>query len=246
MFNKLKLPLTRTVAQHFCLVLCVAALAACDSDSSNDLPVATGMISSSGAPAMQAYDVTVTNLTYGQPMSPVAVVMHNGGFVAWRMGSAASDGLEQLAEGGDHTALLNEADATALATSSGTGIILPGGRETISVSGAGANTSVGVAVVTMLVNTNDAFTGLTRVAVAGLAVGESTSVMMPVFDAGTEFNSAAAGTIPGPEDGGEGFNVARDDTNIVTRHPGIAIGDALSEAARFDGPVAHVTVTRTL
>jgi len=63
----------------------------------------------------------------------------------------------------------------------------------------------------MLVNTNDSFTGLNAWDLSKLAVGDSWSTNVGVYDAGTEINSELLGTIPGPADGGDGtdFNAMR-------------------------------------
>ena len=61
----------------------------------------------------------------------------------------------------------------------------------------------------------------------------------------------APGTIPGPADGGEGFNAARDDdADRVSMHGGVVsamdglITSVLTEQHRFDNPVVGVSVTR--
>ena len=79
---------------------------------------------------MATFDVTVTNLTNAQPLSPVAVIAHQDGYAVFSIGAAATVGLEELAEGGDNTTLLSEADADSavLASASGAGPIGPGQR----------------------------------------------------------------------------------------------------------------------
>jgi hypothetical protein len=103
----------------------------------------------------------------------------------------------------------------------------------------------------MLVNTNDAFTGVTEVSLSGLELGESMTMNALSYDSGTEANSEALGTIPGPADGGEGFNSVRDDlADHVTLHSGAITMDdglntsVLTEAHRWDNPTARVTITR--
>jgi len=102
------------------------------------------------------------------------------------------------------------------------------------------------------VNTNDAFTALNNLGAANMAVGESRTATTISYDSGTEANTEAAGTIPGPADGGEGFNAVRDDiANEVRMHSGVLSADdglnssRLSEIHRWDNPVARITVTRT-
>ena len=83
-----------------------------------------------------------------------------------------------------------------------------------------------------------------------MAVNDSMAMMLPVYDAGTEANSEAAGTIPGPADGGEGFNAERDDADTVSYHPGVVSSqDTLPDSVlmaehRFDNPVARLIITR--
>lgn len=52
------------------------------------------------------YDVSVTNLTPNQPMSPLAVLTHNNSFNLFEVGQSASVDLEYLAEGGSNIQLL--------------------------------------------------------------------------------------------------------------------------------------------
>ena len=61
-------------------------------------------------PAMASFEVTVSNLTGAQPLSPIAVIAHQAGYQVFEIGSPATVGLEELAEGGDNSALLAEAD----------------------------------------------------------------------------------------------------------------------------------------
>ena len=108
-----------------------------------------------------------------------------------------------------------------------------------------------VSLVTMLVNTNDALTALLNVDVSGLEVGASRQFITISYDAGTEANTELSGTMPGPADGGEGFNSVRDDiADEVRGHPGAVTMDdglansVLNEIHRWDNPVARVTITR--
>jgi hypothetical protein len=228
-----------------CTVLLTSLyITGCSSSSSSDDDDADD------APPAAHYDVTVINATNNQPLSPVAVVVHGAGYSAWTIGSAASTELEYIAEGGSNSELLASLTGEDAASGSGTGAIGPGGSETISVN-AGASTQTLLTVVSMLVNTNDAFTGLRSVDVSALASGDSMTLHAKVYDAGTELNSEAVGTLPGPADGGEGFNPARSDINdIVTSHSGVVSADdglgtsVLDQSHRFDNPAMTVTITR--
>ncbi|MGI9305086.1 MAG: spondin domain-containing protein [Gammaproteobacteria bacterium] len=205
--------------------------------------------------AMRTFDVTVTNLTNSQPMSPVAVVAHNGGFSSFSVGQPASAGLELLAEGGDNSDFIAAADTSAavFSTASGAGAIGPGGSETVSVSVPDANaTDLLLTVMTMLVNTNDAFSGVSGLRVADLQPNQSDTVRGISYDAGTESNTEAASDLPGPAGNGEGFNAARDDrADAVTSHSGVVTADdglatsGLNESHRWLNPVVQISVTRT-
>jgi hypothetical protein len=198
-------------------------------------------------PVTYSYEVMVTNLTNAQPVSPVAVVLHDEGNV-WQLGEMASNALEVLAESGDNSGLL--AESFVMASASGEDVIMPGASETVSVSITDMMPSK-LSVVTMLVNTNDAFSGFNAMDIANLEVGESISLRTGSYDAGTEKNTESMASIPGPAAGGEGYNEARDDVDFVAMHPGVVSMDdglmssALTQAHRFDNPTLAITFTRT-
>ena len=206
-------------------------------------------------PAMASFDVTVTNLTNAQPLSPVAVIAHQVGYSVFTIGSAATAGLETLAEGGDNSMLIMEADAdmNVLASGSGAAPIGPAGSETVTIDVLESDVpNLRFSVSTMLVNTNDAISGINGVDVSGLAEGDAWSGRGIVYDAGTEANTEAPGTIPGPADGGEGFNAARDDRDDrVVMHTGVISQDdghatsALTGQHKFDNPAVMVRIERT-
>ena len=217
-------------------------LVGCDVFDDDDDPVVI-----TPPPANISYEVTVTNLTNAQPLSPVAVALH-ASESAWEFGMEATEQFEYLTEGGDNSFLLGL--SWVVDSASGAGPIGPGLNETITVTTTDSTANL-LTVATMLVNTNDAFSGLTALDLSSMQVNDSMSFRLGAYDSGTEANSEAAGTIPGPADGGEGFNAARDDVNFVARHPGVVSQDdglgssVLTEQHRFDNPVIAVTVTRT-
>ncbi len=224
------------------LLLSSFALSGCfhsDSDSDSD---------SNTAPA--SFEVTVVNATNNQPLSPVVVVAHTAAFSIWTVGTAASTELENIAEGGSNAELLASLAAADAATASGTGPIGSGGTETITVTTDSATQTL-ISVATMLVNTNDAFSGLRSIDISGMAIGDSMMFKANAYDAGTELNSESLGTMPGPADGGEGFNAARTDISDVVRgHGGVVTADdglgtsVLDQSHRFDNPAMMVTITR--
>ncbi len=197
----------------------------------------------------KVYSVAVTNLTNNQPFAPVGSILHRRGYHAYTLGSSADRALEALAESGDNSALLDTADANTkvMDTVSGNNMIAPGANETLTLQGFHRN--LRLTLTTMLVNTNDAFAAIDAVNISGLDLGESMVLYAKAYDAGTEGNSETAADVPGQ--GGEGFNVARNDRNFVSVHAGVvSMDDGLAESAlnqshRFDNPVAKIVVTRT-
>lgn len=198
-----------------------------------------------------SYEVTVTNLTEAQPLSPPALILHREGYHPWHVGSAAGNGLEQLAEGGTTTTLLTEAsmNLAVKATAADIAAIPPGASSSVII-GSKDFGNFKLSLAAMLVNTNDGFTGLDAEPLDSLALHDSRSIEVTAYDAGTEANSESAATVPGPAAGGEGFNSTRDDRNTVGGHPGVIsaddglTGSALNVSHRFDNPVARITISR--
>jgi len=220
-------------------------VASCGSD--NDTPVVVEPpVVVTPTPVNYTYQVNITNLTYAQPMSPIAVVLHNEGKL-WQLGTMASTELENLAESGDNTMVLGQ--SMVLSGQSGADVLMPGASETISITLTDTEPMM-MSLATMLINTNDAFTGFNAMDITNLVVGESISLRTSSYDAGTEKNSETLATIPGPVGGGEGFNVTRDDVDFVSMHPGVvSVDDGLStsgltQSHRFANPTLSISVTR--
>ncbi len=218
----------------------ITACSSSDNDSKDEEKTQT--------PESYSYEITLTNLTNAQPISPPVAILHGDDFSAWELGGTASESLEYLAEGGD-TAQLVE-DAADRPHSVAEGALASGQTAILNVSTQDRSHTL-LTLAGMLVNTNDAFTGVAGYHVDQLAVDQSVSMPLHAYDAGTEANSESVNTIPGPAAGGEGFAAERDDaTPLITRHGGVVSRDdgypesALTEAHRFDGPVMHFTIKR--
>lgn len=220
--------------------------------------MASSEMSSSSMAAMTAlkYSVKVTNLTAGQPFSPLAYTLHYAGFSPFTIGMPATLGLEQIAESGSTDDYIAEAMANAdvMMVDHAMGLTLPGESKMLeldlSVEMATADQLL-FSLVNMLGNTNDGFVGVNSIAIGKLAVGESMTLNSLSYDAGTEMNSETQATVPGPAGGGEGFNAVRDDmADQVTMHPGaITVDDGkmdstLTQIHRWDNPTARITITR--
>lgn len=220
--------------------------------------MASSEMSSSSMAAMTTlkYSVSVTNLTAGQPFSPLAYTLHYAGFSPFTIGMPATLGLEQIAESGSTDDYIAEAMANAdvMLVDHAMGLTLPGESKMLeldlSVEMASADQLL-FSLVNMLGNTNDGFVGVNSVAIGKLAIGESMTLNSLSYDAGTEMNSETQATVPGPAGGGEGFNAVRDDmADQVTMHPGAITRDdgkmdsTLTQMHRWDNPTARITITR--
>jgi len=240
-------------------------------DANEDLVLRLTVTDNDGATAMSdvtvtaenlatTYDLTVkvTNITNGQPLTPAAVVLHKLGYSGWAIGTAASAGLEKLAESGSPTDFVAEADAdTNVMTTgvAGSDAFGPGSSASVDVS-VTENKDVLLTLASMLANTNDAFAGNAQVSVESLKVGDSMTVYSHVHDAGTELNTEAAGTIAGPADtsmaADKAYSATRDDIHdFVTLHPGVVTMDdgltssVLNESHRWMNVAARIDITRT-
>jgi len=93
--------------------------------------------------------------------------------------------------------------------------------------------------VTMLVNTNDAFTGLD----SRQLVGQGAVLYKMAYDAGSERNNELKGYIPGPCCGNP---FVRDpEGELIRMHPGITgVGELDPAVYGWTGPVAKITIER--
>jgi len=224
-------------------VFSLLTISAC-SDSDNDDVMKDVVVT-------QSYELTVSNLTNNQPFSPLAVSIHGANYTAWSIGTESSLGLEMLAEGGATAGFFSEATAAgAYVTVSGDAPIFSGESGTLEIEST-LNNEMELTIATMLINTNDAFSGFHGLDLTSMEIGDEVTVLLPVYDAGTEANNELVGTIPGPADNGEGFNVARDDVDVVARHSGVVTNadgyaeSVLDSSHSFDAPVAKLVLKRT-
>lgn len=192
------------------------------------------------------YSVTLTNVTAGQPLSPAVIVLHKAGQDLWQIGQSASLPLEKLAESGDASGLAMTSSILRVVDDA---VLLPGKASTFDLAVATSG-HLAISIASMLVNTNDAFTGITNVSLNKLQKGESISLVAPIYDAGTEANSEAMADVPGPAAGGEGFNSLRNDVDYVAYHPGVVsqmdglTGSALDAVHRFDQGAVTIRIER--
>lgn len=186
--------------------------------------------------AQAQWQVTVTNATANQIVSPPIVISHSTSADVFEAGQPALDEVAALAEDADAAGLL-----TLLGTLPGVtdfamagDVLLPGESVTLSIS-AGARLSA----LGMLVTTNDTFFGLDSARV----VRGSGSFYAPAYDAGSEKNTQRCSHIPGPPCGNPGSRVTNGAEGFVHISPGIVRRGSLSARANgWDNPVVKITV----
>jgi hypothetical protein len=141
-------------------------------------------------------EVTITNLTRAQPLSPPVVASHteNGPqlFVAGQPASPELAMVAQDAINGPLVSLL-KSDPQVGDVEQGAAPILPGGSATVVVRARGHFRLVSLA--SMLVNTNDALIAIQHTAAPNSGI---TTLFVPAWDAGSEVNDEACANIPGP------------------------------------------------
>jgi len=190
----------------------------------------------------RSWEVTITNLTRpgSQPLSPPLFVVHSSKADIWSVGDVASHPVAAIAEDADNapaeSAFAQLRGVNDVFTGAG-GPIPPGASRTYAVETSGPFNRL--SVLTMLVNTNDGFTGLDSEHLRGR--GGTRSVM--AYDAGSEVNNELTGFIPGPCCNSP---FVRDpDGELIQMHEGITGRGDLSPAIYgWSGAVARIEVSR--
>ena len=205
-----------------------------------------------------SYEVRITNLTRGQPMTPPLAVTHGRSLSLFRVGRRASEGIQQIAENGNLAPMLAALDGarhvSAVVVAAGDPVppLLPGEERVFPIDGdRGAKY---LSFVSMLICTNDGFAGLNRLRLPR-RVGETVSAYARSYDAGTERNTEdfddlvpPCGPLTGVDSGGAGTgesNPALAEGRVVRGHRGIkGRADLTRDIHGWRDPVAHIVVTR--
>lgn len=197
-----------------------------------------------GVDAPKMYKVSVTNLTRGQPLSPVVIATHSEALEPiFEEGEPASAELYQVAEDAILDPLTNDLladmEVFQVKTLKGAGgPILPGETASLTIeSDAGFPL---ISMVSMLVVTNDAFFGLNG---AELPVMERVKYYSPAYDAGSETNNENGRFIPGPPFGNAGVRHTFFAEGFVHVHSGV-VGkmSLIPEHHDWRNPVAKITI----
>ena len=189
------------------------------------------------------YEVTITNLTRAQALTPILVASHREGVKIFALGSAASDELSALAEGGDVGPLQTtlEANEHVIETAASGALLMPGESVTVTVSAQYGAKEISLA--SMLIPTNDSFIALNGVIAP--KNGKAAVYYSPGYDAGSELNDESCLNIPGPVCGGEGGSPGVSGEGYVHISGGIhGIGDLDAETYDWRNPTAKIVIQR--
>ena len=193
------------------------------------------------------YQVTITNLTNAITFTPILVASHKKGVSIFELGSAASDDLTAIAEGGNTSflaaTLVANPDVTDVQNSGG--LLPPGDSVTVEVSSTDGARYISVA--SMMLPTNDGFISLNSVKASRSGTA---TYFSPGYDAGTETNDEDCVNIPGPTCGGTGSSPEDDGEGYVHIHRGIhgmydgSATDLAADVYDWRNPVAKISITR--
>lgn len=213
------------------------------------------------SPPLRSYEVTLHNLTDGQPFSPGFAATHRPNFHAFQVGDLAHPGIEAIAEAG------NEAPAVAALgsldritdlydinrplTPDGTTVGMFTDTLTFEIT---AHPGDRLSLAVMLICTNDGFTGLDAVK---LPAHGSVTYHAAGYDAGTEDNTEESVDIVDPcsglgpvhlagdPDGNQDAAVDSDPHVAIHHHPGIeGVGELTDADHGWTNPVAEIEIER--
>lgn len=213
-----------------------------------------------GADGGKIYEVTITNLTAGQPLTPPILVTHSRRTGIFTLGDEASAEIQAIAENGNGAPLVAalEADPHVHSIVQGGAPLVPandpgatgfGFSETYTID-AGGNTRF-LSFTSMLICTNDGFTGLDTVALPN----RTRTVFARSYDARTEINTEDFADMVPPCQGligvtsgepGTGMtDSALAEDGIVIPHAGIVGGsDLVAGVHGWNDPVVRIDIVR--
>ena len=206
------------------------------------------------------YEVTITNLTPGQPLTPPLLVTHSKDVGLFTVGEMASNGIQQLAENGNLEPLVTslQGKSGVLDIVQGTVPLVPANNpgdtdfshsETFVVSSSGKMKFLSFA--SMLICTNDGFAGIDTVK---LPKNQKT-IYAAAYDARTEMNTEDFADLVPPcqgligvtsgDEGTDASNPTIEEDGVVIPHPGI-VGeeDLLESVHEWGDPVVKITIER--
>jgi hypothetical protein len=191
--------------------------------------------------------VTISNLTPpgpgapgSQPLSPPLFAVHSSKTDVWSVGDIASHGVAAIAEDANNGVLesaLPQLEGFKTVFTGAGGPIPSGTSRSFTVETDGRFNRL--SIVTMLVNTNDAFTGLDSLLLRGRGETRSTAA----YDAGSEVNNELETHIPGPCCNNP--FVRAPEGRLIRHHDGIlGVGDLSPALYDWNDPVAGIAIER--
>lgn len=220
-------------------------------------------IAPAGATSHRTYEVTITNLTSGQALTPPLIATHRGSTHLVQVGHGANRGTQETAENGNLAPLIADlaADQHVWSVVVADTPLVPAGTPlfgtfddsvTLTIdAGPGARF---LSYESMLICTNDGFTGVEALKLPN-RIGEAVTVHGAGYDAGTEINTEDFADIVPPcqdligvssGDAGTGMtDPALVEGGVISHHRGITGGHDLVPGVHgwFD-PVVEITITR--
>ena len=209
-----------------------------------------------GADTATTFEISISNDTVGQFMTPPVVVIHDPEESFYELGDESSVELQAIAEDGNNAPFV--ALAQSLDTVSASGVAF------VDAANPGPSNSGDIATVTletdeptdvftavsMIICSNDGFSGLNSVALPTEAA-PITTFQATAFDAGTELNiledeadNVIADYWPSPPCAGNGENLHDDENGVVAIHTG-QTAEQVGAPLAFTGEDTIMTVTIT-
>jgi hypothetical protein len=239
---------------------CISALAA--TLAAATVFLATASLAAADAP-VATYEVTITDLTAGQPLTPPIVATHRAATSMFTVGQPASFALKEIAENGNLAPMISqvESDKHVADSAAASAPLVPAGLPGSAMFGDSVTLTVSasegakfLSFASMLICTNDGFTGVDSLRLPK-DVGDAVIVRSAGYDAGTELNTEDFADIVPPcqglvgvssgEPGTGTSNPALAEGGVIHHHPGIVGGaDLLPAVHGWTDPVAEITVER--
>ena len=207
------------------------------------------------------YRITIINLTPGQAFTPPVIATHSRSIDIFTLGEEASMLVQEVAENGNNDPLVMALEANGRVEDVVVGMVPlvpannPGGTEFshIAVFTISAEDARFISFISMLICTNDGFTGLDSVRLPK----NSVTLFARAYDARTEMNTEDLADMVPPCQGligvtsmsgaaGTGMsNPLLAEDGIVIPHPGIIGGADLDPSVHgWNDPVAKIIIER--
>ncbi|MEM7023848.1 MAG: spondin domain-containing protein [Pseudomonadota bacterium] len=203
------------------------------------LAVSIGVISTLHAAEPARYELTITNTNTGQNFSPPVIVIHDPQWQMFELGEPASEPLWRLAEDGAAGGFRELAAPGVDQVLVGQSVHRRNSPVYSTVIEALPDRLVSVAA--MLTLTNDGFMAAQRLALPR-AAGESATVPLLAYDAGSEANTESCDHVPCEV---HGQRMTEGAEGTVREHPGIRGDVDIPERRGWQDPkLGQLTVTR--